>query len=147
MGTWAVCTLFSMRRALVPLALLAVLGTAPPARAFCGFYVGGAGSKLFNNATQVALLRDGTRTVLSMANNYQGPPENFAMVVPVAKPAPHPPGRPSKSRNHSSTISSQRAATGDITCNEAFWSHAPDSQLAASAAAGLQVGRDLPVGG
>jgi hypothetical protein len=29
------------------------------------------------------LMREGTRTVLSMANNYQGPPENFAMVVPV----------------------------------------------------------------
>jgi MYXO-CTERM domain-containing protein len=28
-------------------------------------------------------MRQGTRTVLSMQNNYQGPPENFAMVVPV----------------------------------------------------------------
>lgn len=28
-------------------------------------------------------MREGTRTVLSMQNNYQGPPENFAMVVPV----------------------------------------------------------------
>jgi len=53
------------------------------AQAFCGFYVGGADKKLFNNATLVVLLRDGTRTVLSMQNNYQGPPENFAMVVPV----------------------------------------------------------------
>ena len=56
---------------------------APKAEAFCGFYVSGADAKLFNNATQVALLRDGTRTVLSMQNAYQGPPENFAMVVPV----------------------------------------------------------------
>jgi hypothetical protein len=45
--------------------------------------VGGAGAKLFNNATQVVMMRLGTRTVLSMANNYQGPPESFAMVVPV----------------------------------------------------------------
>ena len=29
------------------------------------------------------MTRDGTRTVLSMQNNYEGPPENFAMVVPV----------------------------------------------------------------
>jgi hypothetical protein len=29
------------------------------------------------------LMRDGTRTVLSMANNYRGPPQDFAMVVPV----------------------------------------------------------------
>ena len=28
-------------------------------------------------------MREGTRTVLSMQNNYQGPPEAFAMVVPV----------------------------------------------------------------
>ena len=28
-------------------------------------------------------MREGTRTVLSMQNNYQGPPEDFAMVVPV----------------------------------------------------------------
>jgi hypothetical protein len=31
----------------------------------------------------VVLMRDGTRTVLSMQNNYQGPPQDFAMVVPV----------------------------------------------------------------
>jgi hypothetical protein len=57
--------------------------TATPARAFCGFYVGGADAKLFNNATQVVLMREGTRTILSMQNNYEGPAENFAMVVPV----------------------------------------------------------------
>ncbi len=50
---------------------------------FCGFYVGGAGADLFNNATEVVLMRAGTRTVLSMQNNYQGPPRDFAMVVPV----------------------------------------------------------------
>ena len=53
------------------------------ADAFCGFYVERRGAKLFNNATQVVLMREGTRTVLSMQNNYQGPPEDFAMVVPV----------------------------------------------------------------
>jgi len=51
--------------------------------AFCGFYVGGAGQKMFNNATEVVLMRHGTTTVLSMENNYQGPPSDFAMVVPV----------------------------------------------------------------
>ena len=65
-------------------ALLAALASfAPSADAFCGFYVAGAGGSLFNNATQVALMRSGTKTVLSMQNNYQGPPQNFAMVVPV----------------------------------------------------------------
>ncbi len=53
------------------------------ASAFCGFYVSGADAKLFNAATQVVLMREGTRTVLSMQNAYEGPAENFAMVVPV----------------------------------------------------------------
>src|SRR5690349_24795092 len=56
---------------------------AARADAFCGFYVGGAGAELFNNATQVVLMRHGTTTILSMQNNYQGPPEAFAMVIPV----------------------------------------------------------------
>jgi hypothetical protein len=56
---------------------------AASAHAFCGFYVAGGGASLFNNATQVVLMREGTRTVLSMQNNYQGPPESFAMVIPV----------------------------------------------------------------
>ena len=53
------------------------------ARAFCGFYVSGADASLYSNATMVVMMREGTRTVLSMQNNYQGPPEDFAMVVPV----------------------------------------------------------------
>jgi MYXO-CTERM domain-containing protein len=60
-----------------------MLATAGRADAFCGFYINGAGSEMFNNATQVVLMRVGTRTVLSMQNNYQGPPSDFAMVVPV----------------------------------------------------------------
>ncbi|MCX5746364.1 MAG: DUF2330 domain-containing protein [Proteobacteria bacterium] len=56
---------------------------SPPADALCGFYVGGAGAQMFNNATQVVLMRHGTTTVLSMQNNYQGPPDKFALVVPV----------------------------------------------------------------
>src|SRR5262245_28939476 len=65
------------------LAVVVVLGLASTAEAFCGFYVNGAGSAMFNDATQVVLMRMGTRTVLAMQNNYQGPPEAFAMVVPV----------------------------------------------------------------
>jgi hypothetical protein len=77
-----------MLRSLRPLALalplgLMALSTTTDASAFCGFYVAGADAKLYNNATMVVLMREGTRTVLSMQNNYQGPPENFAMVVPV----------------------------------------------------------------
>ena len=56
---------------------------AEAAHAFCGFYVSGSGAKLSNDATQVVLMRQGTRTVLSMQNDYKGPLEDFAMVVPV----------------------------------------------------------------
>ena len=61
----------------------AVFAVPDRAAAFCGFYVAGADSKLYNNATVVVLMRGGTRTVLAMQNNYEGPPEQFAMVVPV----------------------------------------------------------------
>lgn len=54
-----------------------------PASAFCGFYVSGADASLYNDATTVVMMREGQRTVLSMQNTYEGPPENFAMVVPV----------------------------------------------------------------
>ena len=71
-------------RNLVGALLLCFLLIAPArANAFCGFYVAGADAKLFNNATLVVMMRDGKRTVLSMQNNYQGPAEAFAMVVPV----------------------------------------------------------------
>jgi MYXO-CTERM domain-containing protein len=64
--------------------LLCVLLAAPrAASAFCGFYVASGDDKLFNDATQVVLMRDGTRTVLAMQNDYKGPPEAFALVVPV----------------------------------------------------------------
>src|SRR5690349_24430538 len=74
----------STLRLLIP-SVLATAVLLEPARsdAFCGFYVSGADARLTNNATQVVLMRDGQRTVLSMQNGYQGPPQDFAMVVPV----------------------------------------------------------------
>src|SRR5215472_1543135 len=66
------------------LALAATLvAWAGQADAFCGFYVAGTESTLTNDATLVVMMRDGTRTVLSMQNTYTGPPQDFAMVVPV----------------------------------------------------------------
>ncbi|MFK7896616.1 MAG: DUF2330 domain-containing protein [Myxococcota bacterium] len=53
------------------------------AEAFCGFYVAKADTDLFNKASKVALVRDGDRTVITMANDYEGEPTEFAMVVPV----------------------------------------------------------------
>jgi hypothetical protein len=37
----------------------------------------------YNDAWRAALMRVGQRTVLSLQNSYQGPPEDFALVVPV----------------------------------------------------------------
>jgi len=61
--------------------LLSLLTSA--AHAFCGFYVGGAGAELYNDATVVVMMRDRSRTILSMQNSYEGPAQDFAMVVPV----------------------------------------------------------------
>jgi hypothetical protein len=73
------------RREVVVVPVLLALGLLLPgeARAFCGFFVAGGNAKLTNNASQVVLMRKGTRTVMTMSNTYQGPPEDFAMVVPV----------------------------------------------------------------
>ncbi len=73
-----------MKRAILLAAFVAAaLGTARRAEAFCGFYVAGGDQQMFNDATQVVLMHLGTRTVLSMQNNYKGPPQDFAMVIPV----------------------------------------------------------------
>src|SRR5215471_11220762 len=64
--------------------LVVAIALAPlPATAFCGFYVGKADTKLFNEASQVIMARDGERTVISMRNDFQGELTDFALVVPV----------------------------------------------------------------
>ncbi len=72
----------SLRRS-AALAVLLALAAGAPAFAFCGFYVAKADTKLWNRASQVALVRDGDRTVLTMANDFKGDPKEFAIVVPV----------------------------------------------------------------
>ncbi|MBW4424589.1 MAG: DUF2330 domain-containing protein [Nostoc desertorum CM1-VF14] len=72
-------------RLLTPLLLtiVAVFCFAPAAWAFCGFYVAKADTKLYNKASQVVIARNGDRTVLTMANDFQGEVKDFAIVVPV----------------------------------------------------------------
>ncbi|HYX19111.1 MAG TPA: DUF2330 domain-containing protein [Nostoc sp.] len=72
-------------RFLTPLLLtiVAVFCFAPAAWAFCGFYVAKADTKLYNKASQVVIARNGDRTVLTMANDFQGEVKDFAIVVPV----------------------------------------------------------------
>jgi hypothetical protein len=62
---------------------LAVVCFASPARAFCGFFVGKADTQLFNKSSQVAIVRDRDRTVITMSNDYKGELTDFALVVPV----------------------------------------------------------------
>jgi len=59
------------------------LFVAAKAWAFCGFYVSKADAKLYNQASQVAIAHSGNKTVLTMANDYQGEVKDFAIVVPV----------------------------------------------------------------
>lgn len=65
------------------LVLVAVFCFAPTAWAFCGFYVSKADAKLYNKASQIVIAHSGERTVVTMANDYQGEVKDFALVVPV----------------------------------------------------------------
>ena len=65
------------------LALLSFFSLVQPAWAFCGFYVGKADTSLYNQASQVIIARDKQRTILTMANDYQGSAKDFALVVPI----------------------------------------------------------------
>ena len=58
-------------------------GTAGPASAFCGFYVAQADAKLFNKSSKVVLARSGDETAITMASDYEGKPDEFALVIPV----------------------------------------------------------------
>ncbi len=62
---------------------IAAITVTGGAVAFCGFYVGKADTKLFNKASKVAIMRDGNRTVITMANDFQGALTEFATVIPV----------------------------------------------------------------
>jgi len=73
-----------MKRILFGVALAAAIaGSSSTIAAFCGFYVGKADTKLFNRASQVVLVRDGDRTVMTMASDFQGEMKEFAIVIPV----------------------------------------------------------------
>lgn len=61
----------------------APLAFSAPAHAFCGFYVAKAETDLFNDASKVAIARDGERTVVTMASDFRGDVNEFAMVIPV----------------------------------------------------------------
>ena len=70
-----------MKRKLLIIGVLIAL--SPILFSFCGFYVSKADGTLKNKTSQVILVRDGSRTVITMYNDYKGDTKDFAMVVPV----------------------------------------------------------------
>jgi len=64
-------------------ALAALLLIGFNANSFCGFYVAKADASLFNNKSEVIMVRNGTRNVITMSSDFKGDLSEFAMVVPV----------------------------------------------------------------
>ena len=61
----------------------ALIAISPVLFSFCGFYVSKADGTLKNKTSQVILVRDGNKTVITMYNDFKGESRDFAMVVPV----------------------------------------------------------------
>ena len=72
-----------MRTLITVMAAMITIAISTTAQAFCGFYVARADTALFNQASQVVLVRDDNRTVITMANDFQGDVQDFAVVIPV----------------------------------------------------------------
>ncbi len=73
-----------MKKIVLSLTLLFALSVkAQPAFSFCGFYVAKADTKIFNKASQVVLVRQDDKTVITMVNDFKGDPKEFAVVIPV----------------------------------------------------------------
>ncbi len=65
------------------LIITAIIGISPILYSFCGFYVSKADGGLKNKTSQVILVREGNRNVITMYNDFKGDSKDFAMVVPV----------------------------------------------------------------
>lgn len=63
--------------------ILAALALLPTAVAFCGTFVGAAGSDLRNRASEVVVARQDERTTLTLSADYEGDLTEFALVIPV----------------------------------------------------------------
>ena len=72
-----------MRILTLTISAVLTLALSATAQAFCGFYVARADTTLYNKASQVVLVRDGDRTVITMSNDFQGDTRDFAVVIPV----------------------------------------------------------------
>ncbi len=59
------------------------IGISPLLFSFCGFYVSKADGTMKNKTSQVIMVRDGNRNIITMYNDFKGDTKDFAMVVPV----------------------------------------------------------------
>ena len=62
---------------------IASIGSVYHAMAFCGFYVAKADAKMFNESSQIVIVRNGNQSTITMSSDYKGSATDFAMVVPV----------------------------------------------------------------
>jgi hypothetical protein len=51
--------------------------------AFCGTYVSSSDTALISRTSQVVMVRQDYKTTLTLSNDYEGEPQDFAMVIPV----------------------------------------------------------------
>ena len=63
--------------------ITAIIAASTMLYSFCGFYVSKADGTLKNKTSQVILVRDGDKSVITMYNDFKGDVKDFAMVVPV----------------------------------------------------------------
>lgn len=73
-----------MKKLISPIiAMLIVMGSTLSAHAFCGFFVAKADANIFNNKSEVVIVRNGEHSVVTMKSDFDGDLKEFAMVVPV----------------------------------------------------------------
>lgn len=65
------------------LIISALMGISTMGYSFCGFYVSKADGTLKNKTSQVIMVRDGNKMVITMYNDFKGDVKDFAMVIPV----------------------------------------------------------------
>ena len=63
--------------------VLLVFTMLPLLQSFCGFYVSTGTTKIFNQASEVILVRDGNKNTVTMDSDFQGDVKDFAIVIPV----------------------------------------------------------------
>lgn len=63
--------------------VLLVFTMLPILQSFCGFYVSTGDTKIFNQASEVILVRDGNKNTVTMNSDFKGDVKDFAIVIPV----------------------------------------------------------------